>query len=267
MSDLADGVVENAWYPIGSPVDIRRRGIARTRLLERPIDLEVHRTWISPSVGGHALPVTERLGLVWTTLGRPNGPPQQMIEYYEVDRTTVNVSSAPMGLSGPGVVEAAIELLAGSTAPDADGSRQAPAGGPAVDRDEWGALRIASGRADLGALGTGVACEARIVTPYAAVFAFRHPSRPPGQDHRPDLFAVFCQPLEPGLTVAHRLAAVVDLPSVEIERIRSGRPLAPDRDPATGSQAGGARADDPTDAVRAYRRWVDEVGSGASAAR
>ncbi|MEE7493345.1 hypothetical protein [Methylobacterium oryzae] len=253
MTTFADGIVENAWYPLGSPVDIRRHGIEHTRLMGRQIDLEVHRTWISPSVDGQALPVTERLGLVWTTLGRPNGPPQQLIEYYEVDRTTVNVSSAPVGLAGPKVLEGAVGLLDGSGQSDGAGSRQVAVGGLGIDRDEHGALRIVSDRANLGTLGAELACEARIVTPYSAVFAFRHPSRPPGQEHRQDLFAIFCQPLEAGLTVVHRLAAIVDLPAGEVDRIRSGRPIA----------QGDAPPPFETDAIRAYRTWIDGISPGA----
>ncbi|KAB7781911.1 hypothetical protein [Methylorubrum populi] len=223
MDALRDGVVLDAWYPVGSPVDIRRHGISHTKLLGRQIDLAVHKTWISPSIDGRPLPVTERLGLVWTTLGHPNGPPQPLIEYYEVDRTTLNVSSGPIEATGPEILEDTLRILDGSAA-EAERSPDLKAAF-APERDEEGCLLVRSSRADLGELGSDVACEARILSPQSAILSFRHPSRPPGQDHRRDFFAVFCQPIDQSVTVVHAFAGIVDLSTSSLDRIRRGRPF------------------------------------------
>ncbi len=73
MDAKDDTTVWNAWYVVGSPTDIRRQGRRATQLLDRRVDLTVRRTWISAECDGRPLPVVERLGYVWTTLGDPSG--------------------------------------------------------------------------------------------------------------------------------------------------------------------------------------------------
>ena len=104
MNAQDDKAVWNAWYPVGSPVDLRRQKRTRTHLLDRELTLTLHPTRITAECDRRALPVVERLGYVWTTLGKPEKLPQPLIEYYEVDRLTLNIwstrSNAPAcGLS------------------------------------------------------------------------------------------------------------------------------------------------------------------------
>lgn len=269
MNLLERGVLSNGWFPVGSPVDIRRHNIRKTMLLGREVDLVVHPTWISPSADGRQLPVTERLGLVWTTLGQPNGPPQPLIEYYEVDRTTLNVSSGPVDGSPQSVLEDTLRRLEGS------GSGAAPRRdlSSVVENHHEGGLLLRSEGADLGVLGAAVACEAHVTSPCSVVITFRHASRARGQESRKDFYAVFCQPVSDRQTAVHRLLGIVDLRRDKLDLVRQGYPFAPTKeaDHAAGFERnsgqgahdfGGVRQSVPVDAFRA---WVDErYGIGAA---
>src|SRR5262245_4905140 len=104
-----DKAVWNQWYPIGSPIDLRRMNRTKTWLLGHEIDLTIHKTWISAATGSRPLPVTERLGYVWTTLGEPARAPQSLVEYYEVDRMVMNIRSTPIKCSGLRVIDNVID--------------------------------------------------------------------------------------------------------------------------------------------------------------
>lgn len=109
MDARDDKAVWNAWYPIGSPIDLRRQKRCSTRLLDREITITVHPTWISAACGDRLLPVMERLGYVWTTLGEPGGPPPGLNEYYEIERLTMNVWSTPIKCSGLRVIDNVVD--------------------------------------------------------------------------------------------------------------------------------------------------------------
>lgn len=203
MDAREDRAVWDAWYPIGSPVDIRRHNRTATTLLGRRLDITTYRTWISASVDGEALPVTERLGLVWTTLGRPNRAPEPLIEYYEVDRSTLNVSTPVIACSGLQLISSVIDsagagLLVRDLQPgvangslDDEGAFSRPHSGFVVPLNQAGQFRMTTSH------------------PFSALLALDRPNQG-GVVRRYEFFAVYCQPVDETSTIAHALVAMVD---------------------------------------------------------
>ncbi|WP_207100873.1 hypothetical protein [Paracoccus shandongensis] len=205
MNAREDAAVWNRWYPLGSPTDIRRRKATRTRLLGHDIDLEIHKTWISASSDSRPLPVTERLGYVWTSLGTPDGPPQQLLEYYEVDRLVMNIWSTPIKCSGLRIVDNVIDnahfpFLHPNILGDEDHLDLVP-GEASVD--DAGALWLKSQKAWLPLTNSVAEYTYRISDPYSVVLFIHRPSTP----DRYDYLGIFAQPVDEENFIAHKLLA------------------------------------------------------------
>ncbi len=219
MDARDDPVVWNAWYPVGAPTDIRRQHATRTRLLGHQIDLTIHKTWISAACEGRPLPVTERLGYVWTTLGRPDGPPQSLLEYYEVDRVTMNIWSTPIKCSGLRIIDNVIDnahfpfvhpgILGDAAHPDIITAE------PIID--EGGTLWLPSQRAWLPLTQSVAEYTYRIADPYTVILYIHRPQSP----GRHDFLGIFAQPVDEENFIAHKMFAWVHENWMDERRLKS----------------------------------------------
>ena len=218
MEACQDNAVWNSWYVIGAPPDIRRHNTTSTRLLGHRIDLTIHQTWISAECDGRPLPVCERLGYVWTTLGKPEGPPQQLIEYYEVDRLVMNIWSVPIKCSGLRIVENVIDNthfayvhpgILGD--PNHLGVEL-----PTTSIDENGALWIHSSKTWLPIINDIAEYTYRISDPYSVILYIHNPGLP----RRYNFLGIFAQPIDEDNFIAHKLLAWVREDWMDYKQLR-----------------------------------------------
>jgi len=222
MDARDDNAVWNCWYPVGSPIDLRRQGRTRTTLLDREVLLTIHPTWIAVESGGRQLPMLERLGYVWTTLGEPAQLPPSLIEYYEVDRLVMNVWSTPLRCSGLRVIDNVVDnahyaflhpgILGDSDHPDL------PPYGTAVEVK--GELWSRSHRAYLPITGEMAEYTYRIPNPYSVILGIHRPSLA-DQAQRYDFLGIFCQPTSEESFIAHKMLAWVKEDWMDEKRLRS----------------------------------------------
>lgn len=210
MDAREDKVVWNSWYPIGSPIDLRRQKCTKTRLLDREVDLTIHRTWISAKCEGRPLPVFERLGYVWTTLGEPSCLPQSLIEYYEVDRMTMNIWSTPIRCSGLRIVDNVIDnahfpFVHPGILGDISHLELPPYENTT---DAEGALWSRSHKAWLPLIGAVAEYTYWIASPYSVVLCIHRPEQS-NQGKRFDYLGVFAQPTSEDAFIAHKMLAFV----------------------------------------------------------
>jgi phenylpropionate dioxygenase-like ring-hydroxylating dioxygenase large terminal subunit len=222
MDARDDEAVWNAWYPIGSPVDLRRQRRGTTRLLDRTIGITIHPTWISVSSEGRLLPVFERLGYVWTTLGEPSGPPPALPEYYEVDRITMNVWSTRLRCSGLRVVDNVVDnahypFLHPGILGDADHTELPPYENSV---DAAGTFWSKSHKAYLPITGSVAEYTYRVPTPYSVILCIHRPVQS-GEAERFDYLALFCQPDSQDSFIAHKMLAWVREDWMDEKRLRA----------------------------------------------
>jgi phenylpropionate dioxygenase-like ring-hydroxylating dioxygenase large terminal subunit len=114
-----DNVVLDAWYPILAVDEMPHGSRRETTLLDTTLLIErkdAGTFWVSAQdshearSGGPALPVLERYGYLWTTLGRPADPLFSIPEYVEPDRRNMNGATLAVRVSAPRVVENFLDL-------------------------------------------------------------------------------------------------------------------------------------------------------------
>lgn len=223
MDAREDKTVWNSWYPVGSPIDLRRQNRTRTRLLDREIELTIHRTWISASCEGRPLPVFERLGYVWTTLGEPNHLPQSLIEYYEVDRLAMNIWSTPIQCSGLRIVDNVIDnahfpFVHPGILGDKDHLELSPYENTV---DDNGALWSNSHHAWLPLIGAVAEYTYWIASPYSVILFIHRPPAPGDLRPRYDYLGVFAQPTSEQSFIAHKMLAFVREDWMDERQLRS----------------------------------------------
>jgi phenylpropionate dioxygenase-like ring-hydroxylating dioxygenase large terminal subunit len=222
MDAREDSAVWNAWYPLGDPVDLRRQGRTATRLLDREIALQIHRTWISASCAGRALPVFERLGYVWTTLGEPDGPPHPLIEYYEVDRLSMNVWSTPIRCSGLRIVDNVIDNAHFPFLhPGILGDREHLELPPHENVTREDGLWSLSHRAWLPLTGAIAEYTYWIPAPFSVILHIHRPQEPEGRAPRYDYLGVFAQPVNEESFIAHKMLSWVREPWMDERQLRA----------------------------------------------
>jgi|SRR5579883_3492397 phenylpropionate dioxygenase-like ring-hydroxylating dioxygenase large terminal subunit len=222
MDAREDKVVWNAWYPVGSPIDIRRQQIKRTWLLGREIELAVQKTRIEATCDGRALPIIERLGYAWTTLGQPSKPPQSLIEYYEFDRLTMNIWSTPLKCSGLRIIDNVIDnahfpFVHPGILGD-EGHLELP---PYENRvDEEGVLWSLRHEAWLPITNSVALYSYRISDPYTVILYIHRPCAE-GERQRYDYLGIFAQPIDEENVIAHKMLAWVKEDWMDPRRLRS----------------------------------------------
>ena len=122
MPDLKceDPVALNLWYAISDLDEVRPGQIRRSVLLEEPIaytrdDDGKVLCWahdgktVSPDAG-RSLPVQERYGYFWTSLGEPAAEIFAIPEYAEPDRRNIHAASLGVNVSAPRMVENFLDM-------------------------------------------------------------------------------------------------------------------------------------------------------------
>jgi phenylpropionate dioxygenase-like ring-hydroxylating dioxygenase large terminal subunit len=271
MDAREDKFVWDSWYPLGSPIDLRRQNRTKTRLLDRDIDLTIHRTRISASCEGRPLPVFERLGYVWTTLGEPNHLPLSLIEYYEVDRTAMNIWSTPIKCSGLRIVDNVIDnahfpFVHPGILGDTD-HLELPPYENAVD--DKGALWSFSHRAWLPLTHSVADYTYWIATPYSVILFIKRPSGPGESGTRYDYLGVFAQPTSQESFIAHKMLAFVKEDWMDERQLRSDQQCISVQDKFVLERHthkrlpiyDGVETSIPVDSASlAYRSWLRERG-------
>jgi phenylpropionate dioxygenase-like ring-hydroxylating dioxygenase large terminal subunit len=267
------------WYAVETAADLTAAPV-RTRLLGQ--DIELHRDAAGAPVireilddggRGPALPVQERYGCVFTTLGRPNRGIVEIAEADEPDRRYVPCGWVTMRASGLRVVENFLDMahfpFVHTDILGAEPHTEVPHYLSEIRRDvdEVWATNCTFFQPRIAATedkGDFVHLTYRVPSPFVVMLYRVCPTAP----DRLDAIALFIQPLEEDLCRAQPVMYLVDSVSTHTALLRfeqviflqdriiveNQRPLLLPLEP---------RAEIPTRADSssiAYRRWLKEKG-------
>jgi phenylpropionate dioxygenase-like ring-hydroxylating dioxygenase large terminal subunit len=279
VAKTSDRAALNEWYAIETSVDLTAKPI-RTRLLGQDIELfrrengepvvrEVKADWPV----GPALPVREKYGCVWATLGHPNKEIFEIAEADEADRRFVPCGWVKMRASGLRVVENFLDMahfpFVHADILGAEPHTEVPGYLSEIRRDVdevWATNctffqpRIAATESE-GAL---VQLTYRVPTPFVVMLYRVCPTAP----ERLDAIALFIHPIEEDLCRAQPVMYLVDTASTQTSLlnfeqviflqdriiVENQRPLLLPLEPR---QEIPTRADSSS---VAYRRWLKEKG-------
>jgi len=167
------------------------------------------------------MPVTERLGYVWTTLGRPDGPPPQLLEYYEIDRMVMNIWSPHVQCSGLRIIDNVVDNahfpfvhpgVLGST----DRLEQVPS---TPDIDANGVLWSRSQKYWFPITGAVAEYTYRIQDPYSVILYIHRTDK----SGRFDYLGIFAQPLNEEHVIAHKFLAWVKEDWMDTKQLRANQ--------------------------------------------
>jgi phenylpropionate dioxygenase-like ring-hydroxylating dioxygenase large terminal subunit len=279
VAKTTDRAALDEWYAVETAADLSSKTL-RTRLLGQDIELfrrengeavvhEVKAGWSS----GPALPVRERYGCVWTTLGHPNKEIFEISEAAEDDRRFVPCGWVKMRASGLRVVENFLDMahfpFVHTDILGAEPHTEVPGYLSEIRRDVdevWATNctffqpRIAATESE----GAFVQLTYRVPTPFVVMLYRVCPTAP----ERLDAIALFIQPIEEDLCRAQPVMYLVDNASshtslLNFEQViflqdriivENQRPLLLPLEPR---QEIPTRADSSS---VAYRRWLKEKG-------
>ena len=274
MPMTSDPVALNDWYAVESVAALAGR-VRRTRLLGQDIAVShaggaaaVHRCDT-----GAALPVQERWGLVFTTLGAPDHGLFDIPESLEPDRRFVPCGWVTLRASGLRVVENFLDMahfpFVHTEILGAEPHTEVPRYDAEIRRDvdEVWATNCTFFQSRIAATesaGDFVQLSYRVPSPFVVMLYRVAPSAP----DRLDAIALFIQPMEETLCRATPLMWLVDTRSSHTELlhfeqvifmqdriiVENQRPL---RLPLEPRQETPTRADASS---IAYRRWLKEKG-------
>jgi phenylpropionate dioxygenase-like ring-hydroxylating dioxygenase large terminal subunit len=106
-----DPVIRDLWHVVGPAEDLRPGAVRRTMLFDEPLNL-LRRADGRPAAtrrDGSPLPVLERYGFIWTSLGDP-APLFPIPEYGEPDRKNVCTGSVQIRVSAPRAIENFLDM-------------------------------------------------------------------------------------------------------------------------------------------------------------
>jgi phenylpropionate dioxygenase-like ring-hydroxylating dioxygenase large terminal subunit len=207
------------WYVLGALKDFPQ-GQSRRRLLGT--DLDITRSGDAITIG--VLPVRTDYGHLWTTLGTPARPVFDLPESREPDRRAIYCGAVTVRASGLRLIENFLDLahfpyvhtdILGTEAKpevaryDVEQRR---------DVDELWATKCeffqpkAAASSDEGQISQYMY---RVVSPFNVMLY----KTPPAAPNRWDVIALFVQPVEPDLSVAHPYMLVIDETSTDAELI------------------------------------------------
>ncbi|MDM9620403.1 (2Fe-2S)-binding protein [Rhizobium sp. AC44/96] len=279
MAKTTDRAALNEWYAVETSTELTTKPI-RTRLLGQDIELfrrengevvirEIDAGWPS----GPALPVREKYGCVWTTLGQPNKEVFDIAEAFESDRRFVPCGWVKMRASGLRVVENFLDMahfpFVHTDILGSEPHTEVPGYLSEIRRDVdevWATNctffqpRIAATESE----GAFVQLTYRVPTPFVVMLYRVCPTAP----DRLDAIALFIHPIEEDLCRAQPVMYLVDSSSTQTallnfeqviflqDRIivENQRPLLLPLEPR---QEIPTRADSSS---VAYRRWLKEKG-------
>jgi phenylpropionate dioxygenase-like ring-hydroxylating dioxygenase large terminal subunit len=279
MAKTSDRAALDEWYAVETAADLSEVAV-RTRLLGQDIEVsrqqhgdilvrEVH----SGAAVGAPLPVQEKYGCVWTTLGHPNKGIFEIAEAGETDRRFVPCGWVKMRASGLRVVENFLDMahfpFVHTDILGSEPHTEVPGYLSEIRRDVdevWATNctffqpRIAATESE----GAFVQLTYRVPTPFSVMLYRVCPTAP----DRLDAIALFIQPMDEGLCRAQPVMYLVDNASahtslLHFEQIiflqdriivENQRPLLLPLEPR---QEIPTRADSSS---VAYRRWLKEKG-------
>ncbi len=279
MTKTTDRAVLDDWYAVETATDLTSKPV-RTRLLGQDIELyrneggtPVIREVMEDGEHGPPLPVRERYGCVFTTLGAPNKDIVEIEESHEADRRFVPCGWVTMRASGLRVVENFLDMahfpFVHTDILGAEPHTEVPVYRSEIRRDVdevWATNctffqpRIAATESE----GDFVHLTYRVPSPFTVMLYRVCPTAP----DRLDAIALFIQPMEEGYCRAQPVMYLVDDQSshtsiLHFEQViflqdriivENQRPLLLPLEP---------RREIPTRADSssvAYRRWLKEKG-------
>ncbi|MCG7522549.1 aromatic ring-hydroxylating dioxygenase subunit alpha [Ruegeria sp. Ofav3-42] len=114
-----DPVALNLWYAISALEEVHQGDVGQSVLLEQPIAYTRNEAgnviaWAhegDPNCDPNpTLPVKERFGYFWTSLGTPEGDVFPIPEYGEADRRNIHAASFGVNVSAPRMVENFLDM-------------------------------------------------------------------------------------------------------------------------------------------------------------
>ncbi len=211
-------VIANNWHVISAIEDVPADRIATTRLFEVPVCYRrgdgVIRAW-QRDAADVPLPVLERYGFVWTSLGLPPADLFAIPEYAEPDRFNICAGSIGVNVSAPRAIENFLDMghfpYVHTDILGAEPHTEVKEYDVEIsyERDEILATRCRfyQPRAALSAQeGQEVEYIYRVPHPYCSVLY----KSCPADDTRLDVIAIFCQPTSEETIRAHLMLSMID---------------------------------------------------------
>jgi phenylpropionate dioxygenase-like ring-hydroxylating dioxygenase large terminal subunit len=269
-----DPVSLNSWQVIAAKTDIAAGTTRRSQLFGMPLTL--HRNAggdVVVTADRGSLPVTERYGYIWTSLGQPNVDIFPIPEYDEPDRRNMNAASLRVHVSAPRAVENFLDLghLAfvhpGVLGDESRAEIRDYEVEVSAERDEILATRclLYQPKSAPGATtGTDVHYIFRVPHPFCTVL-YKSSN---GDPNRMDVIGLLTQPLDEEHCCAHLFVSRIDAESAET-RIRAfqlsifgqDKPILENQVPKRLPLDPRAEMPVRSDASSiAYRRWLREKG-------
>lgn len=219
----AEPAALNQWYTLGALRDFAQ-GAAARRLLGEMLTVTRQGERFVVSAGGRFLPVKTDYGHLWTSLGTPARPLFTMPEIKEPDRRAVYCGAVTVRASGLRVIENFLDLAHFPYVhTDVLGVEERPEVAKYEveqrrETDELWATKCEFFQPKAAASSEGGQISQymyRVVTPFNVMLYKTPPSAP----NRWDVIALFVQPVEPELSVAHPYMLVIDETSTDAELI------------------------------------------------
>jgi phenylpropionate dioxygenase-like ring-hydroxylating dioxygenase large terminal subunit len=211
-------VIADNWHVISAGEDVVAGRVAVTRLFEEPVEYtradDGIRVWRQGAPQA-PLPVLERYGFVWTSLGSPPADLFAIPEYAEADRFNICAGSIGVGVSAPRAIENFLDMghfpYVHTDILGAEPHTEVKEYDVEVSdaRDEILATRCRFFQ-PMAALSAGEGMEVdyvyRVPHPYCSVLYKSCPADP----SRMDVIAIFCQPTSEETIRAHLMLSMID---------------------------------------------------------
>jgi len=213
----------NQWYTLGACKDFDQGASAR-RLLGENLSVTRQGERFIVSASGRFLPVKTDFGHLWTSLGTPARGLFDMPEVKEVDRRHIYCGAVTVRASGLRLVENFLDL---AHFPYVHSDILGIEDKPEVAKyeveqrrevDELWATKCEFFQPKAAAASAGGQISQymyRVVTPFNVVLYKTSPNAP----NRWDVIALFVQPVEPDLSIAHPFMLMIDETSSDAELI------------------------------------------------
>ncbi len=274
MTSPADQASLDQWYPIGAKFDLSI-GCTSDRLLSTDLVVTCtsERVVSVQDSSGRALPMLERFGLIWTSLGTPPAGLFLLPEADEPDRRVVGCGSVLLRASGLRIIENFLDMAHFPFVhTDVLGAepytevRHYDAEIRRNDDEVWATnCQFYQPQAAASAKDGIVTDYAyRVMTPFATVL---YKTCPNAAD-RQDVICLFVQPMDEDRCRAHPIMFIIDDESSDAELVQfqqmiflQDRIILENQRPVLLPL--GPRAEMPTRAdacSSAYRRWLKEKG-------
>ncbi len=218
----AEAAALDQWYVIGSLRDFPQ-GASTRRLLGTDLVVTLNGESFAVSAG-RPLPVRTEYGHLWTSLGTPARPVFALPEILETDRRSIHCGAVTVRASGLRLVENFLDL---AHFPYVHTEILGTESKPEVakyeveqrrDVDELWATKCEffqpkeAAASDEGQISQYMY---RVVSPFNVMLY----KTPPTAPNRWDVIALFIQPVEPDLSIAHPFMLVIDDTSTDAELI------------------------------------------------